>query len=87
MPVYRVQYAPKEGVAWAEVAQDAGSPEEAARLVTGEDLVRGAGHAHRHLLLRAKVYFLTSGGMLNMVRLYRRPARGPVAAERGVVDS
>lgn len=41
MTLFRVQYAPTEGAEWVEVQQEASTPIEAARLVIGEDLVRG----------------------------------------------
>lgn len=46
----------------------AGSPEQAARLATGESLVRSG----RRDDLRVRVYFQHEGQPTSMVRLYRR---------------
>jgi hypothetical protein len=49
------------------------TPEEAARQVLGEDLVRG-GRGRGRGALCAKVYWTGADGTPSMVRLYRRPA-------------
>jgi hypothetical protein len=54
----------------ADLIVVADTPEHAARLAIGEDLVRGTGKSH---LLRARVYSHDANG-LTMVRLYTRVA-------------
>jgi hypothetical protein len=55
-----------------ETMQTAGSPEAAASLAIGENLVRGG----RPENLRAKVYFPSALGPVSMVRLFSKVEEG-----------
>jgi hypothetical protein len=71
MNSYRVQEVVHLGAGpLREVEQRAETPEEAARIVLGEVLMRGG--APRHI--RAKVYSVSRAGSLTLVRLYSCPA-------------
>ena len=68
MPRYRVVDCRTNVIAPNEIIVTAQTPEHAARLAIGEELVRNGGRGY----LRVRVYFRTDAGTLTMVRLFAR---------------
>jgi hypothetical protein len=81
---YRVVDCRSDVVGPTEIIIIGDTPEHAARLAIGEDLIRGGGMG-KPRILRARVY-CGAGPTLTMVRLYAKGPQGEETYERTTSD-